>query len=472
MKRMIIPLVAAGILATSYIVCCGAVDEEKVLPRTLVNGIDISGMKVQDAVSMLESGELKSQGTMVIPVRFAEKEYLLDVGNAVEWKCQPAVEELQKPVQGAFLARGYYLLKSYLTGNNIKPSAALKSEEALEEAVRASGLSEEGTTKQTTYQVEWDSLIFTMGTAGEEADIAKLKEGLKTAILANDDTVVECPVSAGKVEEVDLDSVYREVCKNPKNATLDPVNNYEIKEAEAGIQFDKENARKALEAAEEGSRVAVELIREEPQITTEDLREHLFIDRLASYSTEVRGTDNRKDNISLAVSKCDGAILLSGDIFSYNNTVGEQSAETGYKLANATLDGTVIQAYGGGICQVSSTIFAAALYANLDIKERWEHEFVSSYIDAGMDAAVAWDVLDFKIGNNKDYPIRIDVVYENDILTVDIWGTKTDNSFVEIDTQVIDDSGGKLSVQTSRRVYSGDQSQMLVEQVANSTYIN
>lgn len=472
MKRMIIPLVAAAFFSAGYIACCGAVDAEKVLPRTLVNGIDISGMNVQDAVSILERGEALSQGTMVVPVRFAEREYPVDVGNAAEWDYQPAVEELQKPVRGAFLTRGYFFIKSYLTGNNIKPSAALKDEEALEEAVKASGLSKERTTKQTEYQVEQDSLVFTMGTAGEEADIVKLKEKLKAAILANDDAVVECPVSAGKVEEVDLDSVYQEVCKNPKNATLDPANNYEIKEAEAGIQFDKETARKALETAEEGDKVTVDLIREEPEITTEDLREHLFIDRLASYSTEVRGTDNRKDNISLAVSKCDGAILLSGDIFSYNNTVGEQTAETGYKLANATLDGTVIQAYGGGICQVSSTIFAAALYANLDIKERWEHEFVSSYIDAGMDAAVAWDVLDFKIGNNKEYPIRIDVVYENDILTVDIWGTKTDDSFVEIDTQVVDDSGGKLSVLTSRRVYSGDQSQMYVEQVANSTYIN
>ena len=472
MKRMIMPLVVAAILAAGYLVCCAAVDGEKVLPRTLANGIDISGMKIQDAVGLLRNEETLSQGTVTVPVRFAESEYSVDVGSAVEWEYQSAVEELQKPTRGAFLTRGYFLIKSYLVGNNIEPSAALKSEEALEEAVKTSGLSKEGTTKQTACRVEQDSLIFTMGTAGEEADIDKLKEELKAAILANDGRVVECPVSAGKVEEVDLDSVYQEICKNPKNASLDPANNYEIKEAEAGIWFDKETARKALETAEEGSRVTVELIREEPEITTEDLREHLFIDRLASYSTEVRGTDNRKDNISLAVSKCDGAILLSGDIFSYNNTVGEQTAETGYKLANATLDGTVIQAYGGGICQVSSTIFAAALYANLDIKERWEHEFVSSYIDAGMDAAVAWDVLDFKIGNNKEYPIRIDIIYENDILTVDIWGTKTDDSFVEIDTQVVDDSGGKLSVLTSRRVYSGDQSQMFVEQVANSTYIN
>ena len=165
-------------------------------------------------------------------------------------------------------------------------------------------------------------------------------------------------------------------------------------------------------------------------------------------------------------------ILSSGEIFSYNDTVGEQTAETGYKLANATQDGQIVQAYGGGICQVSSTIFAAALYANLDIKERWEHEYVSSYIDAGLDAAVAWDMLDFKIGNDKKYPVRIDVAYTDDSLTVDIWGTRTDNAAVEIDTQIVDDSDGKLSVQTNRRVLNEDGGKTFVEQVAYSTYIH
>ena len=119
---------------------------------------------------------------------------------------------------------------------------------------------------------------------------------------------------------------------------------------------------------------------------------------------------------------------------------------------------------------MSSTIFAAALYANLDIEERWEHEYVSSYIAAGMDAAVAWDILDFKIRNNKDYPIRIDITYAGDMLTVDIWGTKTEDSVVEIDTEIMDNSSGKLCVQTTRRVSNGDR--VFVEQIADSTYIN
>lgn len=472
MKRKLIPLAAAFVIAVGYIACCAAVDKELIPPRTSVNGIDISGMKVQEAVSLLESDVGSHRSETVISVRFEEKEYPVDVGSAIEWECQSAIEEIQKPVQGAFLTRGYYYIKSVLAGNVREALPVLKNEEAIEEAIDASGLIDAGTTKQTAYKIEKDSLVFTIGTAGEEADIDELKKELETAVQEGNDTVIECPVRDGKVEDLDLDAVYQEVYKQPENATLDPENNYQIKEAVKGIRFDVDKAREMLDSAEEGSTVTVELITEEPEVTTADLKEHLFSDKLASYTTEVRGTENRKDNIRLATEKCNGAILLSGDTFSYNDMVGEQTAETGYKLANATLDGQVIQAYGGGICQVSSTIFAAALYANLNIKERWEHEFVSSYIAAGMDAAVAWDMLDLKIGNNKDYPVQFEIVYEDDILTVNIWGTKTDDSIIEVDTMTIDDSGGRLCVQTNRRVYNGDRSQVFVEQIASSTYIN
>lgn len=472
MKRVIIPIAAIFVLAACYFACCAAVDVERILPHTSVNGIDIGGMEAKEAASFLERETDSRRSTAVIPVCFGEKEYPVAVGNAAEWDYEPIVEDIQKQSERAFFARGYFLIKSFLTGNDKEVLPAHISEDVLEEAIKASGLSGERTTRQTAYQTEKDSLVFTIGTAGEEADCVKLKEKLKSAILADDYSVMECPVTAGNVDEADLDTIYREIYKEPENATLDPANHYQIKESVPGVRFDKENARKALETAKEGSQVTIELIKEEPEITAADLEEHLFVDKLASYSTQVRGTANRKDNIRLAAEKCNGMILLSGDVFSYNNTVGEQTAETGYKLANATMDGQIVQAYGGGICQVSSTIFAAALYANLSIKERWEHEYVSSYIDAGIDAAVAWDMLDLKIGNDKKYPVRIDVAYADDILTVDIWGTRTDNAAVEIDTQIVDDSDGKLSVQTNRRVLNEDGGKTFVEQVAYSTYIH
>ena len=133
------------------------------------------------------------------------------------------------------------------------------------------------------------------------------------------------------------------------------------------------------------------------------------------------------------------------------------------------MNGKPVQAYGGGICQVSSTLFAAALFANLEIVERWEHDYVSSYISAGMDAAVAWNELDFRIANNSIYPIMIDVIYSDGYLTVTIRGTKTDDSVVKIHTETLDSSTpDTLKVTTYRDVYN--QNQQFTEEIAHSAY--
>lgn len=202
------------------------------------------------------------------------------------------------------------------------------------------------------------------------------------------------------------------------------------------------------------------------------LKSRLFADQLATCTTRVSGSSNMVTNILLATEKCNGTTLLSGDIFSFNDTVGEQTAATGFKTADAILNGKIVQAYGGGICQVSTTIFAAALYANLEIVERWNHAFVSNYIGAGMDAAVAWSVRDFRIANNTDYPVRIEVGCSNGNLTVTLWGTKTDNTSVEIKTETLDSStADTLEVLTSRIVRPGDGSPSYTEKISYSSYI-
>lgn len=198
----------------------------------------------------------------------------------------------------------------------------------------------------------------------------------------------------------------------------------------------------------------------------------LFIDILSTYTTPVSGTDNCVTNIKLAAEKCDGIIIPSGSVFSFNDTVGEQTASAGFKTADAIYNGEIIQAYGGGICQVSSTIFAAALYTNLDILEHWNHDYISSYIDSGMDAAVAWGSLDLRIKNTYSCPVRLDVTCTDDYLTVSIVGTKTDDCIIEIETEVVATSDPHvLDIATRRLVYTEDKRNVFIRQVAYSRYI-
>ena len=214
-------------------------------------------------------------------------------------------------------------------------------------------------------------------------------------------------------------------------------------------------------------------------MSTEEYRKMLFRDEMSSYSTEVEGSENRKTNVKLAAQYCDGTILMPGESFSYNLGVGELTEERGFLPGPSYADGQSVMDMGGGICQVSSTMYMACLYANLEIDERHCHPYPSSYVPAGLDATVAWGGCDFVFTNDTDYPIKISTSYDGYSTSCTIWGTITEPFSVELYTETVetepyetkyelDKSLGKdeqvldtvgiegLTVQSYRRVYDGD----------------
>ena len=122
-------------------------------------------------------------------------------------------------------------------------------------------------------------------------------------------------------------------------------------------------------------------------------------------------------------------MLRSGEEFSYNKVVGARTVAAGYKNAKIYSAGQVVDGLGGGICQVSSTLYNAALLANLEITERRNHQFVTSYVEAGRDATVVYGSTDFKFKNTRKYPIRIVATAKNGILTMTIYGIKEENEY-------------------------------------------
>lgn len=467
---------AAGVavLTICYLVLCAIVDENRTLPGMRVNGTPMGGKTQKEAVKLLKRERELCRKNAVFTVTAADVDYRIDVGDALDIDCKAFAKKMLRLGKRRFAARGLFLLKSLLGGYRLELIPGLEDTQAMHQAIVDSGILETGTTTQTGCILKDKQLIFTMGTARDDTvDEDKLAEKIAGAVRRGDyQASFICPLMRGKVEPVDMDFVVEKVCVEPSNATLDPQNGYAIVDAVTGVSFDRELAQERLDRAEEGSTVVVDLDYTEPEISTQDLADHLFKDRLATYTTQAAGISNRTMNISLAAEKCNGTVLLANDVFSFNNMVGEQTAETGFQMANGILNGQIVQVYGGGICQVSSTIFAAALYANLEIVERWNHDFVSSYIPAGVDAAVAWAALDFRFANNNAYPLKMEVSYVNGNLTVDLWGTKTDDAVVELATETVSDvPGGSLEIQTYRYVYTGGSSEPFVEKVAYSTYL-
>lgn len=144
--------------------------------------------------------------------------------------------------------------------------------------------------------------------------------------------------------------------------------------------------------------------------------------KISTYTTKTTSNKNRNTNIRLSAEAINGHTVMPGEIFSFNGTTGERTAERGYKEAAAISGGQSKDEIGGGVCQTSSTLFNAVARADLEIIERSPHAWPSSYVEKGMDATVNWPGLDFKFKNNTDYPIFIVAGYSNQKVTVDIYG--------------------------------------------------
>ena len=147
----------------------------------------------------------------------------------------------------------------------------------------------------------------------------------------------------------------------------------------------------------------------------------------------------------------DGTILMPGETFSYNKIVGERTAAKGYKPATVYVGGLDKQELGGGICQLASALYYCTLYSNLEVVYRTNHRFAVTYVPHGLDATVAWGSIDYKFKNNTDYPIRISAYTEGTNLIVVFYGTKADDSYVEMETR-------RLSSTPYSTVYQIDES--------------
>ena len=160
---------------------------------------------------------------------------------------------------------------------------------------------------------------------------------------------------------------------------------------------------------------------------------------ISTFSTKYNaGNADRTTNLRLAANKINGTVLLPNEEFSYNAVVGERTINAGYKMAATYSNGTVVDGLGGGICQISSTLYDAVVMANLKITTRRNHQFVTSYVPAGKDATVVWGSQDFKFVNSRKYPVRITASVQGGVATVQVWGIKEDVEYdISIETKKI-----------------------------------
>ena len=171
------------------------------------------------------------------------------------------------------------------------------------------------------------------------------------------------------------------------------------------------------------------------QKTVASLGSKAFPDLLGTFTTRYdAGNVSRTTNLAIACKKLNGQVIQPGEVFSYNKALGKRSVENGYKEAAVYVNGGVENGLGGGICQISSTLYNTVLFANLGIVERHQHSFTTSYVDPGRDATVVYGALDFKFKNTRKYPVKLEAYIKSGVATVSMYGIKED---VEYNVKVV-----------------------------------
>ena len=293
-------------------------------------------------------------------------------------------------------------------------------------------------------------LKVTMGTPYRHLDANDLVDRILEAYAANDFTTIHAEYEVTEPDPVDLQKLYEELCVAPVDAILNE-ETYEVTAEILGYGFDVSSLEKLLARTHPGE--DAELVCEflPSTVTKASLEEHLFKDVLASVDTNHVYNPNRTTNLTLAANAINGTIVRPDEVFSFNQVVGERTEEKGYKAAAIYVGEATADGVGGGICQVASTIYYAAMLADLEIVERSEHRYLVDYVPPGMDATIYWGSLDFKFKNNTDYPIRIDASVSDGQVHVKLVGTDDPSYYIVMKYETV---SGPNYGETKYKVYS------------------
>lgn len=410
-----------------YLLLCIIAGGKTFVANTTINGIDVGNLTKKEAITLLEQQYQKDQKYLLLELNADGKTYQVNVSDCVKADIENDVTLIAEK-NDHFFKKGYY----YLFDHDETTAIKIIDEKQFETNITHSKILDYTTLKPTTYEITDDAVVFTKGTSGKIVHKDDIYQEIKTALknYAFKDPIDIDTIDSKETEDV-MTQIYQEIPKKAINATLDKNNNYAVVDGKTGVIYDEKEAIEKFNKTKEGKQFTVKAKVTQPAINKEMLEQNLFKDVLGEYSTYVSGSSVRKNNVKLSGEKCNNVILLPGEEFSYNSIVGKRTKAAGFGEAAAYLNGETVQEVGGGICQTSSTLYNAVVFANLNVTERHNHTYISSYVPIGRDATVSWNGPDFKFKNDKNYPVKIVVTYANSRIKTQIYGTDEDGYTVE-----------------------------------------
>ena len=442
-----------SLLFVSTIFAILNINNSKIIKGVFIENLDVSNFTNEEAKNKTSE---KIAAIKDIELSFGTDNTILELEEiGVEISTKEAVNKaINLGRTNNILIDNYSILKANIFKTKFELEITI-NEEKLENAVKNIQAEIPEGIKEYSYKIKEAELIITSGKAGKKID----KEELRKEIISNiksqfngGENVIILPTKYQNPQAINIEKIYSEIQKEAKDAYIveEP---FELHKEEMGVDFaiTMQEAKEIVKEPKETYIIPLKITK--PEIEIEDLGDKLFKQTLAKYTTIYdAGNKNRSHNIALAAKTINGTILLPGETFSYNRILGNPSKENGYKLGTAYVGGKVVDSYGGGICQVSSTLYNSVLYANLEIVQRYNHSYVVSYVPAGRDATVSYGGKDFQFKNSRNFPIKIVASAKNGVVSVSVMGIKEEKEYEVVLTSKV------LSTTTRSVIYEKNSS--------------
>ena len=411
----------------------------KIINGISVLGIDISSQSKEDAIQTISSYISKNIPT---EIKLKHNDYETSIATEnlnISFDIEKAVNEAYSIGRsGNILQNNLEVLKTAFSPININPDFSI-DEEQLKASLSDISTKLPDTVIQSSYYIEGNNIILTKGRTGYVVNVDEMSKYIIDCVknLNVNGNSLEIITEEQSPKALDIDAIHSEIYKEASDAYFTQ-NPYAVYPSENGLDFaiSVEEAKAMLQEDKEEYTIPLKTLY--PNVTTNMIGQEAFPDLLSSFPTYYSTSDrDRTTNLILAANKINGTVVMPGEVFSYNQVVGERTIAAGYKEAPIYVNGEVVDGLGGGICQVTSTLYNAVVLANLEIVERSNHQFVPSYVKASRDATVVYGSIDFKFKNNRNYPIKILCSVNNGVVNFAIYGLKTADDYeVEISSRI------------------------------------
>lgn len=423
-----------------------------ILENVTVAGVNVGGMTQADAIVAVRAATENTYSKTPMVVTVLDKQAAIPTEYVGKLDVQRAVNAAYKFGNSGSAAKQQQEQKiAMTTGYTVDLAAYLDlNESGIRQILAELGANYSSTLTQSNYEITGtkpsQALVITLGMPEYGLDLNKLYQQVVDAYSANQFSVTgQCGII--EPDPIDLDAIHHQYYVAPANAYFDKSSN-EIVADVNGYGFELEKAKELLTNAQYGTSLEIPFCELKAEITADAVSSMLFRDTLATYTGTSDSDVNRDTNLRLACEAINGLVLYPGDVFSYNDALGERTTARGYRPGPSYSGNATVMTVGGGICQVSSALYYCALKSEMQILLRDNHGFMPAYMPVGLDATVSWGSIDFRFKNTLDYPVRIEATANGGETTVTLVGTELRDYRVELESDILSTTEYKTSYKT------------------------